>query len=276
MENIESKPVFVSLGYRCSSAALLKKLQLKYESYPFDWLISRLSVIEHCIKTDFKEFLNINNYERRYSNTYKRMDSEEGFICDEHLMVNTYYQPEDNPQPNNTYQYKLAMNHHNILLKGDYEYYERCSQRFRNLWGAKNSLIFVNIQPVIPFVEFEKNKENILSSIQNFDNFLYNTYCGECAPSMDSPTIPCITGLYFIMVQDAPESLSDVESSHIQHSHQIIQYECMKNTNSRIHILFVNRDFVDAGEIFMGNCHNEREYIENILTSYAELYNTSS
>jgi hypothetical protein len=59
MENIESKPIFVSLGYRCSSAALLKKLQLKNESYPFDWLVSRLSVIEDSIQSGFKEFLNI-------------------------------------------------------------------------------------------------------------------------------------------------------------------------------------------------------------------------
>ena len=260
MENIESKPIFVSLGYRCSSSALLKKLQLKMESYPFDWLVSRLSVIEDCIQSNFKEFLNINNYERRYSNTYKTMDSEEGFICDEHLMVNTYYQPKENPQPNNTYQYHLAMNHHNILLKGDYEYYERCVQRFMNLQEAQSPIIFVNIQPVISFADFEKSREHRIECIQNFDNFLYTTYCGTHTPT------PIITGLYFIMVQDPPNP----EEVQQIHSNESIQYECMKNTNSRIHLVFVNRDFIDAGETFMGNCQYEREYIENIILGYVE------
>jgi hypothetical protein len=264
MENIESKPIFVSLGYRCSSAALLKKLQLKNESYPFDWLVSRLSVIEDSIQSDFKEFLNINNYERRYSNTYKTMDSEEGFICDEHLMVNTYYQPQDNPHPNNTYQYQMAMNHHNILLKDDYEYYQRCVQRFTNLQESINPIIFVNIQHVISFADFEKSREHILECIQNFDNFLYTTYCGTHTHT-HTPT-PRITGLYFIMVQDSPHP----EEPHQIHSNEKIQYECMKNTNSRIHLVFVNRDFIDAGETFMGNCQYEREYIENIILGYVE------
>ena len=44
MESISS-PTFVSFGYRCSCAGILKDLGLKHESYPFDWLISNLSVI---------------------------------------------------------------------------------------------------------------------------------------------------------------------------------------------------------------------------------------
>jgi hypothetical protein len=236
------------------------------------------------MKSDFKEFLNINNYERRYSNTYKRMDSEEGFICDEHLMVNTYYQPQENPNPNNTYQYELAMNHHNILLKGDYEYYERCVQRFQNLLDTQKPIIFLNIQPVIPFADFEKNREHIIESIQQFDNFLYANHCEDCAPSMDVPmhtipSVPLVTGLYFIMVQHTPNHAienGEQEQSTQMQCNESIQYECMRNTNSRIHILFVNPDFIDAGETFMGNCNHEREYIENIILSYVDLYKERS
>jgi hypothetical protein len=257
---IPPSTTFISLGYRCSAAAILKRLQFKTESYPFDWLISRLSVIKDCISNQFQEFLNINNYERRYSNTYKRMDTTHGFICDEHLMVNTHYQPAENSHPENTYQYYLAMNHHNILLKGDYEYYERCCQRFKQIMISPSSIVFVNIQPLIPFEMYhsQETKDNILYEIQSFDNFLYDTHC-QCALGEGS-----ITGLYFIMVQ--------LESHHhkgeFEYTNEIIQYECMKNTKSRIHIIYVNADFIDAGETFMGNCHNEREYIENIIRSY--------
>jgi hypothetical protein len=254
---------FISLGYRCSAAAILKRLQFKTESYPFDWLISRLSVIKDCISNQFQEFLNINNYERRYSNTYKRMDMNNGFICDEHLMVNTHYQPAENSHPINTYQYHLAMNHHNILLSGDYEYYERCCKRFSQIMTSPNSVVFVNIQPLIPFEMYNSynNKENIIEDIQSFDNFLYDTRIGatgECS----------IIGLYFIMIQHESRN----HDGEFEYTNEIIQYECMKNTNSRIHVIHVNADFVDAGETFMGNCHNEREYIENIIRSYSHLH----
>jgi len=253
---------FISLGYRCSAAAILKRLQLKNESYPFDWLISRLSVIKDCISNQFQEFLNIHNYERRYSNTYKRMDTNNGFICDEHLMVNTHYQPAENSHPENTYQYHLAMNHHNILLSGDYEYYERCCQRFSQIMTSPNDIVFVNIQPLIPLEMYycQETKENILEDIQSFDNYLYDTRQSALAQSS-------IIGLYFIMVQLDSHN----HEGEFEYTNEIIQYECMKNTKSRIHIIYVNADFVDAGETFMGNCHNEREYIENIIKSYSDL-----
>ena len=264
MENIiQTIPTtFISLGYRCSAAAILKRLQLKTESYPFDWLISRLSIIKDCITTQFKEFLNINNYERRYSNTYKRIDTTIGFVCDEHLMVNTYYQPVENRYPMNTYQYHLAMNHHNILLSGDYAYYERCCQRFTQLLESPSPVVFVNIQPLIPFEMYNSynTKENIIEDIQIFDNYLYDMRIGANPNGMNGS----ITGLYFIMIQHE----SHYHEEEFEYTNEIIQYECMKNTNSRIHIIHVNADFVDAGETFMGNCHKEREYIENIVKSY--------
>ena len=69
---------FFSFGYRCSSAGILKSMQLKYESFPFDWLISRLDVIKHCLQDDFREFLNQSNYVRKYSKTYEMIDSDQG------------------------------------------------------------------------------------------------------------------------------------------------------------------------------------------------------
>jgi hypothetical protein len=64
--NCLPKKTLFSLGFRCSSASLIKSLGLKNESYPFDWLVSRLSVIQHCIESDFVEFLNLDNYKRQW------------------------------------------------------------------------------------------------------------------------------------------------------------------------------------------------------------------
>ena len=83
------------LGYRCSSAGILKQLQLKTESYPFDWLVSRLPVIQHCLETNFQYFIEdiSNNYAQYKTITqHYEFDGTTTFICDEtwlpiHIML---------------------------------------------------------------------------------------------------------------------------------------------------------------------------------------------
>ena len=48
---------YCSLGHGCHSANILKRLGLKKESYPFDWLNSRTSIVKDCIEDNFKKFL---------------------------------------------------------------------------------------------------------------------------------------------------------------------------------------------------------------------------
>ena len=46
----------ISFGHRCSSASFIQNLNLKTESYPFDWLVSKLDIIKDCIETKFVHF----------------------------------------------------------------------------------------------------------------------------------------------------------------------------------------------------------------------------
>ena len=48
---------YVSLGSFCLSASILKSLNIKFESYPFDWVFAYPITIKHCIENDFKDFL---------------------------------------------------------------------------------------------------------------------------------------------------------------------------------------------------------------------------
>lgn len=50
----KKKIAFVSLGMNCAPATQLRKLGLRKEAYPFDWLISEH--IESCLEDDFKFF----------------------------------------------------------------------------------------------------------------------------------------------------------------------------------------------------------------------------
>ena len=85
---------FFSVGYRCSSAGILKHLNLKNESFPFDWMISRLSIIKDCIQTKFFHFLNQQNYDKLHTQTihYGQSQTSNVFICNEEIIYNRYYQ----------------------------------------------------------------------------------------------------------------------------------------------------------------------------------------
>lgn len=244
MENERNKNTKIfSLGFRCSSAAILKRMGMKHESFPFDWLISRLSVIRHCMETDFSEFLNLSNYQRKYSNTYEMADSRNGFICDEHLMVNTYYQPEDQADPENTYKWYLAMNHHNILEQKDTEYYERCVQRYRELMSSDDPKIYVHICPLISMESYQQNKEDVFKELTDFDQFVYGFAKGTCR------------GLFFIMVRDDAG----------EQEKKINLFFTSLVTHTKIYIVYTNGQFIDAGESFMGHCHEERDLIEEVI-----------
>lgn len=229
---------FFSLGFRCSSASILKKMNLKTESYPFDWLISDLSVIRHCIETDFQEFVNPSHYEKKYTNTYEMAESRQGFVCDEHLMVNRFYQPLYLMNEENTYQYKLAMNHHNITEPKDAEYYSRCIQRFRELLQKDTPKRFLHICPLVTLEKYDAEKEEILTKCQSFDSFL------------------SLKGLYFILVKDK-KNPSECRGELIHESH---------TTGSKIFVLYVNPHFVDAGETFMGEYEQEVLFIQKEIT----------
>lgn len=242
----------VSFGFRCSSAAILKKLNLKTESYPFDWLISDLPVIQNCLTDDFKEFLNVENYQRKYSNTYEMADSTQGFICDEHLMVNMFYQPENEKDVENTYQYKLAMNHHNITETKDHEYYSRCVDRMRDFINSDNKKFYLHICRLITLERYEREQEDILNKLTQFDDFVVSHVKGS------------LKGLIFILVKNTnDEKTLDEEWKIIHHS---------KTTKTKIFVIYTNNRFIDAGEEFMGNCKDETEIIKTIInTNYWNL-----
>lgn len=243
--NVEH-PKVISFGYRCTAAAILKRLNLKHESYPFDWLISRLSVIEHCISTDFDEFLNLDNYTRKYSNTYEMADSTNGFICDEHLMINTYYQPADCPDVDNTYQYYLAMNHHNIVEPKDTEYYTRCVDRMREQLASTNKKLYIHIAPLITIEKYNDNKSTIIADFLKFDEFIYNAsnYTTQ--------------GLFIVMVRE-----------NIEYPRCEFYGENTEN-GTKIYIIYANARLIDAGEIYMGNYSNENKMISDLIREQYE------
>jgi hypothetical protein len=234
----------ISFGYRCSSAGFLKKMGLKHESFPFDWLISRLSVIKHCIETNFTEFLNLQNYEKRQCKTYEMTDINNNFVCDENLIVNTYYQPLNIPNPEIAYKWYLAMNHHNILENEKHkEYYNRCIHRFQEVIKTENEKFFLHICPLILLDKYNEIKDEIKKSLDDFDDFIYNYSNYK------------IKGLIFIMVRD--DNSINTKKGELLYFSEI--------TKTQIYIVYANKNFIDAGIRFMGDNNEEELFIEEII-----------
>ena len=234
-----------SLGYRCSSAGILKSMGLKYESFPFDWLISRLTVAQHCIATDFKEFLEVSNYVPKVTNTYSRMHSSIGFVCEEHILYNSFYQPEQHRDCSNTYMYQLAINHRDIRKPEDADYYNRCIQRLNRLLASTEMKTYLHITPVVSTHFFDMNHNQIIGEIKQFDSFIWERGNHN------------IRGLIFVMVIN--------RSLDGKPEHELIE---QLDNETRIYKIVVNRDFVDAGEIFMGNHGAELNFIKNMIYTY--------
>ena len=225
----------ISFGHRCSSASFIQNLNLKTESYPFDWLVSKLDTVKDCIETKFVHFLNVNNYIQKNTETYNITDNIKTHICNEVVQVNTFY--ETDTQCTETYKLKIALNHHN--LNNDYEYYQRCINRLYELFETDVTKYYLYFHPIMGINDFKNNKENILN---DFDNF--NKYIIEKTKN--------IFGIYFIL---------------IRHHDNVQSFKLKETQTYNVFVLYCNDNFVDGGTPFMGNHNIEQDEVLSILKS---------
>jgi hypothetical protein len=113
-DKVKGSRKFVSLGQNCSTAWYLKQLGLKVESYPFDWVFSSPKIIEHCISDNFATYLN----RAHITNLGKSAGHD--------LYHSSFF------------------NHRSPLKsEGDFQYYQRCCERFENMLDSKYAVTFV-------------------------------------------------------------------------------------------------------------------------------------
>lgn len=225
----------ISFGYRCSTASFIQLLGLKTESYPFDWLVSKLDVIQNCIETKFIHFLNVNNYITRNTETSYMIDNTKNYICNEVAQVNIYY--ETDLLNIYTYNYKLAMNHRNLNNDDDYKYYQRCIDRLYNLFETDIQKYYIYFHLIMGINDFQNNKENILNDFDNFNQYIITKTKN-------------IFGIYFIL---------------IKHNENIKSIKLKETSTYNVFILYCNDKFLDGRTPFLGNCDTEKEEVLSIL-----------
>jgi hypothetical protein len=255
-----------SLGHRCSTAGILKFLEIKTESYPFDWMISRLNIIQDCIETEFVYFLERKNYKEKNTVTFHYSKHGNQFVCNENIVYNTYYQNKYNNDeliiphplsiPNDTYAHYLALNHRNILHDNDYEYFKRCVERFKIMIYDNQPKMYIYIHPVISIEDYQDNKDKIIKLFLNFQNYM---------STLNKNT--SIVGLFIIVVRtnyDNPvtEHLSNITENIYNNLPTINDENSVHEENANpqcsINVLYTHKYFIDAGEIFLQQ-NNELE-----------------
>lgn len=122
---------FCSLGTLCHSSQLLKRNKFKKDSYPFDWIFSNCDIILHCIRDDFKIFLD-----------------------------KSYYIKINHMKCGHSYYHEKMFNHHNPLDKDD-NYFVRCVERFRYVLKSKKHKLFVMM-----YVNMDNSKDEINKTIE--------------------------------------------------------------------------------------------------------------
>lgn len=116
LNNHEAEHEVLSIGENCNTAWYIKLAGLKKASYPFDWIYSSPEIVAHCIKDNFKTFL------------------------DKNLIFKT----RSGNSAGHTFYHASLFNHRNPLkTENDYTYYQRCVERFIKKINSDNNLIFI-------------------------------------------------------------------------------------------------------------------------------------
>ena len=257
-----------SLGYRCSSAGILKSLGIKHASYPFDWMVSRPPIILDCIDTEFFHFLNPQNYVQKDSATYDyRNPLITQKICDENICYNQHYEKDAASYPlsslciippclssdRDAYAYKLMMNHHNILSEKDRAYYERCVSRWNEMMDSSDQKLALYIHPCLDHHIWIELSSSILEDTRKFHEYLSTHTVGY-------------NGIYIFPVRT---EYAAPTNEHGGQNKYVLEELLVHKESIHICILWANCDFVDAGTIFMGDSNIEtwvvQDYVSKIV-----------
>lgn len=237
---------FIAFGHRCSAAAILDRSNLAAESFPFDSVVSKLSVIKDCLETDFKEFLDIHNYMTVETTTVNVIDGVVEEILHESPTINTHYEDKGSLAVGgglpvgSTYHLQLALTHHDLQSPHDYETFKRRIRRLREVLMQGKRKVCFYIHPVMGINDYNELKNELIKDFTDFSAFLAKRY-------------PNTFGLFFILVK--------LRKSACEESSTLI----LKNALCSVYVIYVNEDFIDASAPFTGNCEREIQTMISIV-----------
>lgn len=249
---------YVSFGYRCTSAGLLRRLGLREESHPFDWMISRLPVVKDCIANKFSQFRG--EFAQKETSTVS-YDPESGerdlLVCDEKVWFNTHYSTPDPchtnkrwKEGNDTYAYSMAFNHHDITLPDTQQYFTRCIDRFYSVLLSRNDMRFLYVHPIHDEDEHAEHCNTLLSQFAEFHGFIQSQ---RSHPARGIFVLPVRTNIEYPITSKYADPVETVVSEEGRYI--VLRVMC-------------NKDIVDAGEIWYRNGYIEEDRLLRKISEY--------
>jgi hypothetical protein len=135
------------IGSFCHAAMALKKAGIRSFSTPFDWLFSCPDMIAQCLSDGFRHFLDPEQYEA----VPPEMRHDPGANLCQHRGFKK------------DFGVSFVFNHHKPYERSDYEYFQRCVQRFKNAVASPGWNLFIHFSP-IPVIE--DHLGNLMSALR--------------------------------------------------------------------------------------------------------------
>jgi hypothetical protein len=241
---------FISIGHRCSSAAVLDLCGLGRESLPFDSIVCQLDVVRDCLENGFEAFLDPGNYARTTTVTVNIVDDVVEFCGNETPNVNRHYQDARKPDrgkafvDRSTYHQQLALTHHDLSSAEVRETFARRIARLRDLLGHDRRKVYLYIHPIIGAGDFVREGAGIVDLFVNFSDFMHKRSASTF-------------GLFFVPVR----SEDDAEAG--------CSARILENDLCSAYVIRANRNFIDAGGPFWGDWEREVGAMIRILREHA-------
>jgi hypothetical protein len=128
---------YISIGYDCSPAAILKDSGLRNAAFPFDWAETGFTALCSCIRDDFKQFhrgIRLNSTQQRVIDSYGIQ-----FPHDYPSVETSSYSNINN----NFYAERKICDNYEKYTDQVLEKYGRRIERFRNIMSEKSVPIIV-------------------------------------------------------------------------------------------------------------------------------------
>lgn len=247
---LDNTTLFIALGHRCSAAAILDRCRLAGASFPFDGIVSKLSVIRDCLETDFQELLDVRHYVKVSTKTVNVIDGVVQELLTESPWVNRHYQAASGAggggdlTGSSTYHLQLALTHHDLSSPQDYASFTRKIRRLREALAQGRKKVGLYVHPIMGINDFVTHKSALLDEFTRFSAFLSHRYANIC-------------GLFFILVKirDGVGAVVPERSSTL----------ILKTDSCSVHVIYTNRDFIDANAPFTGDCARELQTMMDIV-----------
>jgi hypothetical protein len=240
---------YISIGHRCSSAAVLDRCRLGRESLPFDSIVCQLEVVKDCLENGFDAFLDPGNYVRSTTVTVNLVDDVVEFVGNEAPNVNRHYRDAckrdagDAFVGSSTYHQRLALTHHDLSLPEHREAFSRRIARLRDLLGQDRRKVYVYIHPIMGSDHFQRERGGMVDRFVDFSEFMRRRSANTF-------------GLFFVPVR----SKGDADAG--------CSTRILGNDLCSAHVIHANRNFIDAGGPFSGDCEREIEAMAGVIAEH--------